>query len=389
MATRTVLCAVAVCLILAAGAGAGLAADQLTPVLMSVLTPPSPIRGTDGLVYLQYELILASYSRASFEIDRIEVLDARSGRVVSDVSGPAVLTRLHSFGGALRAPVIPPAQTAAALLFPTFPTMADVPRALLHRLTLKPQPANPLLGSRIVITGARVGVNFRPPIVLGPPLEGSRWYATGSCCLKVHSAAILPINGRLFIAQRYAIDWIRLDARGRAYVGDPKVNANWISYGARLLAVRSGTVVSVLDGLPERVPGQLPSDTTLRNVTGNHVILDMGGGYFAFYAHMQPGSIRVKLGQRVRQGQVLGLLGNSGNSSAPHLHLHVMDSSSPLGSQPMPYVFARLIARGKVPPELSEEELADRGAPLITTKRGVERRVLPMHNWVVDFPPAR
>jgi hypothetical protein len=386
---RIAACVAAVCLLVATGAGGSLGADRLTPVLMSILTPPSPVRGTDGLVYLQYELLLTSYSRASFDVERIEVLDARTGRVVSNVSGAAVQTRLRSFGGVQRDAVIRPAQTSFALLFPTFPTMAEVPRGLTHRVTVRPEPANPLLGSRIVLTGARIPVNFRPPLVLGPPLEGSRWYATGSCCLKVHAGAILPINGRLFIAQRYAIDWIRLDVRGRAYVGDPKVNASWIGYGARLLAVRNGTVVSVLDGLPERVPGQLPTDTTLQNVTGNHVVLDVGGGYFVFYAHMQPGSIRVKLGQRVRQGQVLGLLGNSGNSSAPHLHLHVMDSPSPLASQPRPYVFARLIVRGKVPPELSEDELADRGAPLLTAKRGLQHRVLPLHNWVVDFPPAR
>jgi len=389
MMARAVLCLGAICLLFAGGAGAGLAADQLTPVLMSVLSPPSPVRGTDGLLYLQDELLLTTYSRASFEVERIEVLDARTRRVVSEVSGPAVQTRLRSFGAVQRDAVLPPAHTGFALLFPTFATMADVPRALMHRVTIRLQPANPLLGTRITLTGARVAVDFRPPLILGPPFEGSRWYATGSCCLKVHAGAILPINGRLFLAQRYAIDWIRLDERGRAYVGDPKVNASWFGYGARLLAVRAGTIVSVLDGLPERVPGQLPTDTTLRNATGNHVILDVGGGYFVFYAHMRPGSIRVRLGQRVRQGQVLGLLGNSGNSSAPHLHLHVMDSPSALGSQPRAYVYGRLVVRGRVPPQLSEDELADKGASLITTKRGPQRRVLPMHNWVVDFPDAR
>ncbi|MGH2349065.1 MAG: M23 family metallopeptidase [bacterium] len=386
---RAAVCIVAVCLLLAAGVGTSAGADQLTPILMSILTPPSPVRGTDGLVYLQYELLLTSYSRGTFEVERIEVLDARTGRVVSDVSGAAVQTRLRSFGGEQRNAVLQPAQTAFALLFPTFRAMADVPRTLTHRVTLKPQRVSAILGRRVLLAGARIGVDPRPPLVLGPPLEGAGWYATGSCCLKVHAGAILPINGRLFIAQRYAIDWIRLDGRGRAYVGDPNLPASWLGYGARLLAVRSGTVVSVLDGLPERVPGQLPADTTLQNATGNHVVLDVGGGYFVFYAHMQPGSVRVKLGQRVRQGQMLGLLGNSGNTSAPHLHLHVMDSPSPLASQPRAYVFARVTVRGKVPLELSEDELADRGAPLLTAKRGVQHRVLPMHNWVVDFPPAR
>ena len=59
---------------------------------------------------------------------------------------------------------------------------------------------------------------------------------------------------------------------------------------------------------------------------------------FAFYAHLQPKGIRVKVGDKVRRGQVLALLGNSGNSDAPHLHFHVTDGNSPLGAEGLPYV---------------------------------------------------
>lgn len=387
--SRVFTIAMLVCVIFLAAAGLGAAADRLTPVLLSTLTPPSPVRGTDGLIYLQYELLLTSYSGTTFEVERIEVLDARTRRVVSNVSGAAVQTRLRAFTGAQQS-VIGPAQTAAALLFPTFATMAEVPRGLVHRVTLKPERPTPILGARLILTGAPVRVDFRPPLVLGPPLEGPRWYASGSCCLKGHSSAILPINGRLYLSQRYAIDWVQLDARGRAVAGDLEVNANWIGYGARLLAVRDGTVVSVRDGLPDGTPGKDPPDTTLQNITGNHVVLGVGGGAFVLYAHMKPGSVRVRPGQRVRRGQVLGLLGNSGNSDGPHLHLQLMDGPSPLASRPLPYVFDRLTARGKVPAGLPDEQvLSDRGAPIDAAKHGRQRRVLPMHKWIVDFPTAR
>jgi murein DD-endopeptidase MepM/ murein hydrolase activator NlpD len=69
-------------------------------------------------------------------------------------------------------------------------------------------------------------------------------------------------------------------------------------------------------------------------------VLDLGGGTYAFYAHLQPGSLRVKNGDRVTRGRVLGLLGNSGNSTEPHLHFHVSDGMSPLGSEGLPYTIA-------------------------------------------------
>jgi murein DD-endopeptidase MepM/ murein hydrolase activator NlpD len=78
---------------------------------------------------------------------------------------------------------------------------------------------------------------------------------------------------------------------------------------------------------------------TLETVGGNHVILDVGGGYYAFYAHLVPGSVKVKVGDRVKKGQQVGLLGNSGNSTAPHLHFHMGDKNSPLGSEGLPFLF--------------------------------------------------
>ena len=82
-----------------------------------------------------------------------------------------------------------------------------------------------------------------------------------------------------------------------------------------------------------RAPTAWPADRSF-----NYVILALGNGGLAFYAHLQPGRLRVKPGDRVRRGQVLGLLGNSGNSDAPHLHFHISDANS-LESEGLPYVF--------------------------------------------------
>src|SRR5262249_45336578 len=145
-----------------------------------------------------------------------------------------------------------------------------------------------------------------------------------------HRRALIPIGGQAHIAQRFAIDWVRLNPDGKTFNGDPKDNKNYRAYGSEALPVAEGTVTEVKDGIPENVPGidSRAVPITLETVGGNHVILDLGHGRFAFYAHMQPGSLRVKVGDRVKTGQVLGLVGNTGNSTEPHLHFHIGDTSS-------------------------------------------------------------
>ena len=85
-------------------------------------------------------------------------------------------------------------------------------------------------------------------------------------------------------------------------------------------------VVSVVDGLPEQTPGKFPSNLPLAEADGNSVILDLGSQRYALYAHLQPGSIKVRVGDNVKPGQVIGLVGDSGNSIAPRLHFQVTDA---------------------------------------------------------------
>ena len=79
---------------------------------------------------------------------------------------------------------------------------------------------------------------------------------------------------------------------------------------------------------------------------GNLGILSLRHGHYAFYAHRQPGSIRVKPGDRVRRGQVLGLLGNSGNSDAPHRHFQISNGDSWLASEGVPFLFDSFVGLG-------------------------------------------
>src|SRR5690606_29958176 len=124
--------------------------------------------------------------------------------------------------------------------------------------------------------------------------------------------------GRAVIAQRYAIDFIRIGDNGRLVKDDANVNESYFGYGAELLAVADGEVVEIKDRIPENRPtaGVMATRITVDTIAGNYVLLDIGE-VSVLYAHMQPGSIEVEVGDKVRRGEVLGRLGNSGNSDAP------------------------------------------------------------------------
>ena len=118
---------------------------------------------------------------------------------------------------------------------------------------------------------------------------------------------------------------------------------------------------------------------------GNHVVVDIGEGRFAFYAHMQPGSVRVKVGDKVKTGQVLGLLGNSGNTDSPHLHFHVMDGPSPLVSNGLPFVFNSFTGQGR----LTDEQPLFTGGVVTIDKdalSGPHANECPLLDQVVSFP---
>jgi murein DD-endopeptidase MepM/ murein hydrolase activator NlpD len=122
-------------------------------------------------------------------------------------------------------------------------------------------------------------------------------------------------------SQRRAADLVIADDRGKTFRGEGKANADYYAYGQELLAVADGEVVTVIDGVPENAPGAMNPYFA----PGNAVILRHTPTLYSVYAHLQPGSPRVRVGQKIRRGEVLGLCGNSGNSSEPHLHFQLQD----------------------------------------------------------------
>ena len=154
------------------------------------------------------------------------------------------------------------------------------------------------------------------------------------------------------------------------------------------MAVAPGTVVEVVRDLPNVTPGKNPEGLTIAQIAGNRVIIDMGSGHYAMYAHLAPGSVQLHVGDFVRQGEKLGLLGNTGNSSAPHLHFQVMDRPSSLDDTSLPFVFDHMNLEGRVPLDLTVlDENTDKKIALPMDKKDAKplTRVMPLSRDIVGF----
>jgi len=155
-----------------------------------------------------------------------------------------------------------------------------------------------------------------------------------------------------------------------------------------LIAVADGKVVITRDGFPDQSPPDNPIPPSVPELPGNRVILRVGPGIYVTYAHMRPGSVRVHVGERVRRGQMLGRLGNSGNSATPHLHLQVQIRRNFL-SDGLPFVFNRFRLLGQITEPFSDENLGLRPngkLPFAPAHRpGTRRRAMPLSQNVVRF----
>lgn len=240
---------------------------------------------------------------------------------------------------------------------------------------------------RMVAQSASWKVATTPPVVLGPPLRGDRWVALYDPAAEFgHRRVLYTLDGRARIPGRFAIDWMKLGPDNKFAKGDESRISNWHGYGAEVLAVTDAIVAESHDDIEELATiAEATGPVPLERASGNYIALDLGNGRFAFYEHLRQGSIRVKAGQRVKQGQVIAQLGNTGSSSSgPHLHFHVADASATLAAEGLPFVlsgfemqgmFASMEAvGGAVPPDPIPQGLA----PTRTNER-------PAPNSVVKF----
>jgi murein DD-endopeptidase MepM/ murein hydrolase activator NlpD len=173
-----------------------------------------------------------------------------------------------------------------------------------------------------------------------------------------HTPLRLPFNGKWTVAwggrtveqnrhavvrnQRFAYDFV-IVRNGAEYKESGKANTDYACYGEPVLAPGAGTVAIAVDDVADNTPGVMNRDS----LAGNHVVIDHGQKEFSFLAHLQKGSVRVKVGDKIEAGATIGTCGNSGNTSMPHLHYHLQNSPVLDDGDGLPAQFRDYTADGK------------------------------------------
>ena len=354
----------------------------LSPLGMRIDHAPSAVVGADGRKHLAYEITIVNQSPSEVAIDRVQPR-VRGGSFGAAVQGGQLERLLRVPGGS--SPAIPGGGSALLFMDVTYPRRATTPKRLAHGFELTVRAAGQP-DQRIAFVGVPTRVGQKRAIEIAPPLRGPGWLVRNGCCdpINAHRGATLSIDGTVHAPERFAIDFSQLNANGRLYEGPIPDFSSWGFFGARIHAVARGRVVAVQTGQSEQTPGVLPTGQTVSTAGGNYVVVKISKGRYAFYAHLQPGGLRVGKGDRVRKGQVLGLLGNTGNTDSPHLHFHIMDGPSPLQSNGLPFVFSSFTGQGLL---TDNDALNDGQVASIDPGRlkGSYRDRMPLGDQVVTF----
>jgi hypothetical protein len=369
------------------GDASGIEEAMLTPLLMRAGPAIVPVEGSDGRYHLLWETSLQNATSLDLTVSSIEILSG--GETLLALDEQAASEVVEVLGTREADSVIGAAAGATMFLTMAFDSESAIPDSIEHRVTVT---AEPLPGGEAVDTGAETEVDTEHVVpVLGPPVEpGDNYIAADTCCTSTrHIRAGLPINGQLWFAQRFAVDWEEVTDDGRFVEGDPSAPESYVIYGKTAIAATDGTVVLVIDGLEDQVPGELPGTSIpLDEADGNSVVVDIGDGLYMMYAHMKNGSIKVAEGDPVSRGDEIGQIGNTGNSSAPHLHFHVMDGPSPLASNGLPYVIDSFTVTGKGESTEDFDAVENTETPLTIVSvddEGPRTDELPLDLSIVDF----
>jgi hypothetical protein len=353
-------------------------------VAVSVPAPPVPVRAA-GREALVYELHVSNVGSRPLRLDRIDVRDAEqpNARPLATYAPPELARSLKLLGprGAAPPNALRPGVRAIVYLWLALDSSAVLPRALTHRVVFTDGDS---------VDAAPVPVRAPADGAVASPVgAGDWWIGLGPSNTSEHRREVLRVGADTVphLAQRFAIDWVKMDAKG-GYARDQRGrrNTDWYSYGEPVLAVADARVAAVVDSIPDNTPGEdsRAVPIVVSTVFGNYVLLDLGpttaaAHRFALYGHLKAGSLRVRIGDAVSRGQILGAIGNSGNSDGPHLHFQVTEAAdaaaAPLRGEGTPFVLDSFTVVTHDP-----ERVAQHAA---LTALGLHRAALPVEGDVI------
>lgn len=222
----------------------------------------------------------------------------------------------------------------------------NMPSSISHSLAFRDTINN---DEGVIINGG----GFSPrtgeePLVISSPVKGENLlFINQSTCL-YHFDALIFLDDDIFTPERFAFDNIKLNASYTdSYDGDPTQNESYLIYGDTLYAVADGIIEHIQDGRLENSGNLLDVPlNTADEYAGNYLVLKIGSNQYAFYCHVIPESFLVQEGDFVEDGEPLALLGNSGNSTEPHLHFHIADGPDLWKSMGIPVVLREFVMIG-------------------------------------------
>jgi hypothetical protein len=368
---------------------------KFTQLTAMFLTTPAPVEMTDGKVHLTYELVLTNAAPIPFQVDKIELHDAATSALVPNTTGRVDITPLAvgteaegttDPGAGNTSATIPPGTTYVAWVDVVFPQRSAVPTTIEHVVTGAVLPPNgPPVPAELRIGRADTATDG--PVVLGEPVPPGIWYMSEGCCADDthHRRGLGPINGELS-------DFYKLDEQHRTWVGDPSKLESFLTYRVPILSAAAGTVVAALDGFANTtaLPNP-PKPPPINETVGNHVIVKVAEGVYVLYAHMDPGSVAVRVGDQVTRGQQLGLIGSSGNSTTPHLHFQILTLPTYFPADSKPFAFDSFTLLGRVPDRIWDDNMALEPTGTLpftaATPTSPHTNELPLDRDVVQFGP--
>ena len=316
------------------------------PLQLEMRVPFEPTAFPSGAhVYLMYELHLTNFMPMPLSVSRIDVLDSdkEAARPIASFEPAQLQTMLQPLGGkSLSDPkdrlIIGDGQSTIAFMLVEFDRNSHIPDRLFHRVTSSYAPEE----------GAVISTHHTELRTFAPPVEGAEWLAEDGPSNDQdnhHRRGVVVLDGQSVDSRRFAIDWKQV-RDGAPFSGDAADVHSYYSYGKAVLAVGDGRVLTARDGFPDNIPGHGDAfhpavPISLETAAGNTITLDLGHGQFAYYMHLQPGSLLVKVGDRMRRGQVLAKVGASGDAREPHLHFEITTSPKLLAGEGLPYLIDR------------------------------------------------
>lgn len=303
----------------------------------------------DGKYHTRYELLLQEVNGVDKTIEKIEIWE--QSQLLVEYSGEALTELLSGYG-----------ENQTAFAFITLQT-ESIPTRIDNRVSIRNGSSSSLEVRQYVVELDDTAVTR-----IASPVKDGVWYFA-ELGAHEHHAKFLdfeyahPVN-----SQRWAVDLLKVWLEDESVCReDCSRNEQFATYAQPFYAVADGTVVAVYDGVVDNLPGQVPEDLSSQEHAGNYILQDLGEGIYALYAHAQPNSLLVKVGEQLTQGQPLGHIGNSGNSTAPHLHFHLVelkmdelkDNLQVFNGEGVPFTFEQFMQLDPLPGIRTQEMPAD------------------------------